>query len=206
MILLLSCSLNPASRSRVLAHAAHERFLALGETVEFIDLQNWPLPLCDGATAYSDANAQRLSELARRADAIVIASPVYNYGVSAAAKNLVELTGRSWTGKVVGMLFAAGGWGSYMSGMPLANSLMLDFRCLVIPRYVYSSGPAIENGVIVDAGLALRIDELAREVLRVSRALGSATPLPATSELPDPAELLDSAEMPDSADPPSSTA
>jgi FMN reductase len=37
--------------------------------------------------------------------------------------------------KVVGFLCAAGGKSSYMSVMRLANSLMLDFRCLIIPHF-----------------------------------------------------------------------
>lgn len=171
MILLYSCSLNPESRSRVLAEAARARFEELGEPVEFVDLRDVPLPLCDGAGTYGDPNALHLASLGERADAVVLAAPVYNYGVSAAAKNLVELTGRSWTGKVIGMLLAAGGHGSYMAGMGLANSLMLDFRCLVIPRYVYADGEMFDDERITDSELDRRVAELAREVTRVSRAL-----------------------------------
>ena len=171
MILLCSCSLNPDSRSLVLATAARVALEELGETVEFVELRTIPLPLCDGGAAYGDANAVRLAELGAAADAIVLAAPVYNYAVNAAAKNLVELTGRSWTGKVVGLLLAAGGQSSYMSGLGLANSLMLDFRCLVIPRFVYADGTAFTDDRVVDPEVARRIKELAAEVSRVSRAL-----------------------------------
>lgn len=171
MILLYSCSLNPESRSRILAEAVRDWFARLDEPVEYIDLREWPLPICDGGTAYGDPNARRLAELGKQADAVVIATPVYNFGVSAATKNLVELTGRSWTGKVVGMLLAAGGQGSYMSGMGLANSLMLDFRCLVIPRFVYADGEAFDENRIADHEIDRRVEELAKEVTRVVRAL-----------------------------------
>ena len=70
----------------------------------------------------------------------MIATPIYNYNVSSSAKNLVELTGKAWTDKVVGFLCAAGGRGSYMGCMGLANSLMLDFRSLILPRFVYATG------------------------------------------------------------------
>ena len=181
MILVFSCSLNAESRSAALARAAAERFTELGESVEFVDLREHPLPFCDGVTAYGDPNARRLGALAADADAIVVAAPVYNYGVSAAAKNLVELTGRSWTGKTIGLLLAAGGQASYMSGMGLANSLMLDFRCLVVPRYVYAVGDAFDDGseeptAVTAPEILLRIDELAREVVRISRALRAAPP------------------------------
>jgi NAD(P)H-dependent FMN reductase len=181
MVLLFSCSLNPESRSRVLAEAMRERLGTLGEPVQYVDLRDVPLPMCDGAATYGDPNARRLAELGKQADAIVLAAPVYNYGVSAATKNLVELTGRSWTGKVVGMLLAAGGQGSYMAAMSLANSLMLDFRCLIIPRFVYADGDAFDEERITDAEVDRRVAELAREVVRVSRALRSTDPGLATS-------------------------
>ena len=174
MGLLYSCSLNPESRSRILAQAARDRFLELGEPVEFIDLREVPLPLCDGACTYSDPNARRLVELGKAASAVVIAAPVYNFGVSAATKNLVELTGRSWSGKVVAMLLAAGGQGSYMSAMGLANSLMLDFRCLIIPRFVYADGDAFDEERITDPEVERRVAELVRETHRVARALRAA--------------------------------
>lgn len=171
MVLVISCSLNPNSRSRILADAVRVQLEEIGQTVECIDLQAMSLPICDGVTSYGDENARSISRAIKRASAIVLAAPVYNYGVSAATKNLVELTGRAWTGKVVGMLFAAGGQTSYMSGMALANSLMLDFRCLVIPRYVYADGKAFAGDEIVDPEIESRLADLAREVTRVSTAL-----------------------------------
>ena len=176
MVLVISCSLNPDSRSRVLAESIREKLTKIGQSVESFDLRDSQLPMCDGVTAYSDPNARSVAALITRADAIVLAAPVYNYGVSAATKNLVELTGRAWTGKVVGMLFAAGGQTSYMSGMGIANSLMLDFRCLVIPRFVYADGKAFEGDRITDPEIERRVAELAREVARVATALNGTTP------------------------------
>ena len=51
------------------------------------------------------------AELVAAARCVLLAAPVYNYDVNAAAKNLVELTGRAWEGKVVGLLLSAGGRG-----------------------------------------------------------------------------------------------
>ena len=39
----------------------------------------------------------------------------------------------------------AGGNASYMSIMRIANSLMLDFRCLIIPRFVYAVSDDFAN-------------------------------------------------------------
>ena len=147
------------------------RLHELEADVSLFDLAESPLPPCDGATAYGDSNVQQLSGLIENADAVLIASPVYNYDVNSAAKNAVELTGRAWTGKVVGMMLAAGGQGSYMSGMGLANSLMLDFRCLIVPRFIYATGESFEGEQLADESIQERVHILVDDTLRLVRGL-----------------------------------
>ena len=171
MILVISSSLHPTSRSRILARACVDHLTALQRKVELFDLAKSALPLCDGSTAYGDPNAKRLGELVESADAILVASPIYNYDVNAAAKNAVELTGRAWTGKVVGLMLAAGGQTSYMSAMGLANSLMLDFRCLVIPRFIYATGDCFEGDFLTDETIQERLELLVSETIRIADAL-----------------------------------
>lgn len=171
MFLVLSTSLHPASRSRLLARACVDQLDALGETSQMFDLSEHPLPLCDGATAYGDPNVKKLADLVEEAEGILIASPVYNYDVNSAAKNAVELTGRAWTGKVVGMLLAAGGQGSYMSSMGLGNSLMLDFRCVIVPRFVYATGESFEGDRLADDDIQNRVDQLVQEFAKLSHAV-----------------------------------
>ncbi|MDQ8179071.1 NAD(P)H-dependent oxidoreductase [Pelagicoccus sp. SDUM812005] len=138
-IAIVSSSLNPGSRSRMMALEVRTRLLARAEVeVDFIDLREMELPLCDGGAAYGDPYALDLNKRLEAADAYVLASPIYNYDVNAALKNAIELAGRNMENKLVGFLCAAGGAMSYMSVMPLANSLMLDFRVIVLPRFVYS--------------------------------------------------------------------
>ena len=179
VFLVVSASLSPESRSRALAAACTARLGELGEETAALDLRETPLPICDGAEAYGHPNAVRAAELVKAATGVLLAAPVYNYDVNAAAKNLVELTGRAWTGKPVGMLLAAGGHGSYMSAMGLANSLMLDFRCVVVPRFVYATGDAFEPSppgawAVGDDEVARRVTELVDETVRVTRALAAA--------------------------------
>lgn len=171
MILVLSASLNPGSRSRILARACRERLESVNREVHWFDLRETTLPLCDGATVYGDPNVVQLGELIETADAIFIAAPVYNFDVNAALKNAVELTGKKWTGKVVAMMLAAGGAGSYMSGMGFANSLMLDFRCHIVPRFVYATGESFEGDELADEDILSRVNTLVTETLRLADAL-----------------------------------
>lgn len=171
MHLILSSSLHPNSRSRILAREVAQRLQTQGREMEVFDLSQRVLPPCDGATAYGDPEVKALAGLIRDAESIFIASPVYNFDVNAAIKNAVELTGKAWTGKIVALMLAAGGHGSYMSAMGLANSLMLDFRCLIVPRFVYSTGVDFVGDQLADENITRRVDDLVRETLRISAAL-----------------------------------
>lgn len=158
-ILIISCSLRPTSRSRILGREAERLLRAAGEQPEWLDLAECTLPFCDGGASYGAAGVSELQQKVSAARAILMAVPVYNYDVNAAAKNLVELTGQAWKHKVVGFVCAAGGRGSFMSVMPFANSLMLDFRCVIVPRFVYALDKEVQQGEI-DPRVRERLEEL----------------------------------------------
>ena len=178
--LVVSCSLNPDSNSFALAEHAAAELRAAEAEVDFVDLRDHPLPICDGETC-TNASVAALAGRVESADAVLLAVPIYNYDVNAAAKNLIEHTGSAWEGKVVGFLAAAGGQSSYMSLMSLANSLMLDFRCLIVPRFVYATGADFAGGRVTSAKIAGRIAQLAAETLRLAGALRATRGAPAAN-------------------------
>src|SRR5205823_5628213 len=126
--LVISTSGNPDSNSRRMAQLAFDWLEQNKLVCEWLDISQLDLPLCDADVCYNHPAAQKLSATIEAADGIIVATPVYNYDVSAAAKNMVELTGSAWEDKIVAFLCAAGGMSSYMAVMSFANSLMLDFR------------------------------------------------------------------------------
>src|SRR5207247_2306932 len=130
-------------------------------------------PFVNEHKCYGMPASKKLSATIEAADGIIIAAPVYNYDVAAATKNMIELTGSAWNDKVVGFLCAAGGMGSYMSVMAYANSLMLDFRCVIIPRFVFATGEAFDGDNLTDKKIARRIELLADELVRFTKALRS---------------------------------
>ena len=105
------------------------------------------------------------------AGAILVSSPVYNYDLNAAAKNLRELTGSGWAEKPVGFLCAAGGTSSYMSPIGFANSLMFDFRCLIVPRFVYCTKDDFTEAGEPGPEIRGRVEQLAVAAVDLSRAL-----------------------------------
>ena len=169
--LVVSTSGNPDSNSRRMGRIAFHRLEKAKADCAFLDISELNLPLCDADTCYAQPSAREVSKAIKAADGILLATPVYNYDVSAAAKNMVELTGSAWEEKIVGFLCAAGGMSSYMSVMAFASSLMLDFRSVIIPRFVYATGRAFEGDELKDKEVEQRINELADEMIRFTTAL-----------------------------------
>lgn len=169
--LVISCSLSPTSRSAILAERLALELEDIGDDVTLVDLRKLELPLCDDDACYRHPNVASLRERIRAADAVAVATPIYNYEVGGATRNLVALAGSAFRDKVVGFLCAAGGQRSYMSVMTLASSLMLDFRSIVVPRFVYATGAAFDGDTVEDETIAERLRELARSLHRFGTRL-----------------------------------
>ncbi len=166
MHLIISCSLNKKSKSK---HMAEYAYNLISSEKYFLDLQEVALPPCDGDECYNHSIVDELKERISNARTIFIAAPIYNYDLNAVAKNLIELTGRSWENKVVGFICAAGGKSSYMSPISFANSLMLDFRCLIIPRFVYADPTCFDTNHQIKDKIKDRIKELVNVSINLNK-------------------------------------
>jgi FMN reductase len=171
--LVISTSGNPDSNSRRMGRFALAHLQKQKVDCDWIDLSEMDLPLCDADKCYGMPGSKKLGGAIEAAEGVLIAAPVYNYDVAAAAKNMIELTGSAWENKIVGFLCAAGGTASYMSVMSYANSLMLDFRCVILPRFVFATAEAFNGENVSDKKVAKRIEEVADELVRFTKALRS---------------------------------
>src|SRR5438067_6286673 len=167
--LVISTSGNPDSNSRRLGRVAFAHLQKQKVDSAWIDISEMDLPLCDADKCYGMPGSKKLGAAIEEAHGILVAAPVYNYDVAAAAKNMIELTGSAWENKIVGFLCAAGGNASYMSVMAYANSLMLDFRCVILPRFVFATGDAFDGDKITDKKIAERIENVADELIRFTK-------------------------------------
>src|ERR1044072_6077808 len=171
--LVVSTSGNPDSNSRRMGQKAFAHLQKKKIDCAWVDIREMDLPLCDADKCYGMPGSQNLSAAIESADGILIAAPVYNYDVAAATKKMIELTGNAWENKIVAFLCAAGGHASYMSVMAYANSLMLDFRCVIIPRFAFVTSHAFNGENIKDKKITARIEQVADELLRFTKALRS---------------------------------
>jgi FMN reductase len=115
--------------------------------VQFVSLKDYPLPrFDDGVGIPADPSYRTLHNAVSRAEGLVLASPIYNWGCCAELKRFLEVIGTSPPGgamrapffdKLVTFINAAGLPQSYMAFAPFAMSLILDFKCVINPYVVY---------------------------------------------------------------------
>ena len=141
------------------------------EELDFFDLQENPLPMCDGDECYDLPEVIDFRNRIDKANGIIMAIPIYNFNVSSGAKNIVELGGKKLYDKNFGFLCAAGGKNSYMSVMGLANSLMIDYRCYIIPKFVYALKKDFDEISVTNTDIKERIKELGNDMIRITKAL-----------------------------------
>ena len=134
-----------------------------------INVGQLDLPICDGYNCYSDPKVLSLQEETKNATGFIFCSPVYNYDVNAVCKNLIELCGQSFKNKPVGIAVVAGGNKSYMAPISFINSLMLDFRSLIIPRFIYATGTDFDaNNKVNSEDILNRINQLVKSYSKLS--------------------------------------
>ena len=165
-IAILNANLAPGGKTAHLSDTLAALFEEGGNDTRVFSLSEWDLPACDGGACYKNEQTIALTAELAKAEAIVLVAPVYNYDLNAAAKNLIELTGSSWKGKAVGLVCTAGAEKSYLSPLAFMNSLSIDYRCLVSPRYVYVKRADFnpDNTLPAEGDIRRRLAFLAKEL------------------------------------------
>ena len=169
-VLIVSTALRAGSKTAHVAESVRAAFASLDVPASVLDLATVPLPMCDGGACFQDFAVNQATEKVRAARAVVLCFPVYNHQANAAAKNFVEVTNDGWSGKVIGLVANGGTDRSYLAPLSLANSLMVDHRCVVVPRFVFVT-PAnfAADGTLPPGGeIASRLTDLAREVMQLA--------------------------------------
>ena len=145
-ISVVSSSLNTDSRSRMLAAICQTALEDKGISVDFIDLRQFAPPNFDDDEIYSSEVYLSCHKVIAAADAVILASPVYNWACCSELKKFVEYIGSTppdgslrgaFYDKIVMFVNAGGLPHSYMAFASLATSLMLDFKCIISPYNVY---------------------------------------------------------------------
>src|SRR4028118_1766956 len=121
-------SLRPKSSSQQALNLVAQRLKALGAEVEIIDLRTMKLPFCNGEDEYPDyPDVERLRNVVKQADALILATPEYHGSVSGVIKNALDLMSfEHLSDKVTGLI-------SVLGGQSNSNALN-DMRVIKIGR------------------------------------------------------------------------
>jgi NAD(P)H-dependent FMN reductase len=160
-------SLRDASHTRTgLAHALAAAEDS-GATTELLDLRNWDLPIYD-ADADDAGDAVEFRERVRAADSILLGTPMYHGSYSSPLKTALDYCGfDEFEKKTVGLLGVAGG--SFpITALEHLRSVCRALDSWVIPHQaaIPNASRRIEEGVIVDEGVADRVATLGEEAVR----------------------------------------
>jgi len=59
-----------------------------------------------------------------------------------------------------------------MAPLSFINSLLIDYRCIIVPRYVYVTSEAFdENNSITDTSIQTRLNELTQSLVNITKKL-----------------------------------
>jgi len=138
---------------------------ARGVDSELVSLKDKSLGRCDPSATLTSEAFGDLDEVTASADGLILASPVYNWGICSELKKYVECVGHTdssrrspFFDKVLTFVAAAGLPHSYTAFGPLALSMMMDFKCIINPYTVYVHNRHWEGEQIIDEAKS-RIDK-----------------------------------------------
>jgi NAD(P)H-dependent FMN reductase len=130
-----------------------------GADADFVSLKGKLSSGFDDSTIYESPGYHDLHKLTAAADGLIFASPVYNWGLCAELKKFIECIGSTsedgsrkgaFFDKVVTFVVSAGLPHSYMAYTPIANSMMMDFKCVVNPYVAYIHNRHWNGDALVD--------------------------------------------------------
>ena len=158
-IVCISSSLSPTSRSETLGRLCVDALIKRGVDAEIVSLKGKIPSGFDDSTIYESSGYLELHELTAAADGLIFASPVYNWGLCAELKKFVECIGSTpedgsrkgaFFDKVITFVVSAGLPHSYMASASMANSMMIDFKCIINPYTAYIYNRHWEGDELID--------------------------------------------------------
>jgi FMN reductase len=172
-------SVTGPGRLALAVSGALDRALAAGHEVERIDLSRLRLDFADGRPlADHDDDSVALVRSIERADAVLLASPVYRASLTGALKNALDLTPvEALRAKPVGIIAMGATMHHYLGVDSHLRDILAWFGALVAPVSVYlASSDFVERHPSAAAEKAL--DDLVASVATLAERLRGTAPGP----------------------------
>jgi chromate reductase len=181
-ILAFAGSARRDSFNKKLIHIAVRGAEAAGAKVTLVDLAEYPMPLYDQdqeATSGMPENGQRLLDLFKKHDGLMISSPEYNSSITPLLKNTLDWVSRknggdpaltAFQGKTAILMSASPGALGGMRGLVHLRAILGNIGVIVLPeqRAVSQAGDAFdEQGNLRDAKVRTGVEGLGARLAAV---------------------------------------
>lgn len=151
-VVAISGTVGPSARTNALLELALAAAATHGASGALVDLQRDGIDWCDGRdpATYGEATLAAIDAV-RRADAVVVGTPVYRGSYSGRLKNFFDLVPSDLlAGKPV-LLVAAGGSFEHRLAIDTAlRPLLAQFAAHVLPQAIYSTPEDFRDGQATD--------------------------------------------------------
>ena len=182
-ILAFSGSARRESLNKKLLASVVAATRAAGGDVTVVDFKELPIPMYEGDLEEEQgipANAQKLIDLIRQHDGLLIASPEYNSQMTPLLKNAIDWCTRAdenpLEGKIAAVVSASPGMFGGIRSLTLARQLLIHLGCVVVPVQCVlpQAHKAFEpDGSLKEERHRKAVEAVAADLLRISRALAT---------------------------------
>ncbi len=172
-------SVTPPGRLSSAVSSMLERASAGGHDTELLDLGQLRLGFADGRPLEQlDDDTRRLVTAVSRADAVLLATPVYRATLTGALKNALDLLPiESLQGKPVGVVAMGATLHHYLGAESHLRDILAWFGAWQLPTSVYLSSADFAEGKLTE-GAAESLDQLIASLIALAGAVLPPGPAP----------------------------
>lgn len=173
-IVLLSGS-NAGRKSRAVIDMASELFTDFNEEIntKVYDLKEMDMPIADGKN-YLDYGGEftELLQSIMDADALLIATPIYNAGLPSALVNVIgALPGKALQKKAVGIIVTAGSNNHYLVAEYQLKPMLTYLKAQTVPSYVFINERSFQGSEIIDGDVRFRLQDLITDLILLTKGV-----------------------------------
>ena len=144
-IAVVTTSLSEDSRSRIAAKQIEESLKSLGLETEWIDLSQ--ISMLPYPKSEDDKDLNEIIEKVYKADALVLAFPIYNYGESGHTRDFLAYTldKKEMENKVCLLIAGCSTHASFLAPMSLSKTLQAEIGAVMLGPGILACGDDIDK-------------------------------------------------------------
>lgn len=166
-IVCVKGSMNKKSRTAVVIDAVIKSLKKKEVSVDVIDLREINMEFCDGRSVEKyNEDMQNVIKTLKKADAVVIGMPVYQYSVAGPLKNFLDITAEAFYYKLIGIVENSGGIRSYLAASELIKIMSFEVFAKTIMPIVHSWQEDFKDYKLINKKIFDKIEEMIEALLK----------------------------------------